>query len=194
MNNLRKISMTIGAAVLLAVSVTGNAAGSSSNASVSSASYRNDRVNLDFSGALVTTGGSYGGTFLAGVSLPVEHASPVRLGMDTGVIFAQGGVGLPILLSVVYNFAGSHSVRPYVGGAVGPVIGLSSGSITVGTTSVPLSGTGLGVGSGVSLAILVRPGLRFTVTQNLDILSEVALGGLTGQFYIAPTLGIAFRV
>ncbi len=169
--------------------MSGTAAQAAATSTTTAKAYRNDRVNLGFSGGLVTTGGVYGGVFLAGVSLPVGRYSPVRVGLDSGIIFAEG-TGLPILLNITYNFDGSAGVRPYIGAAVGPVINLSSGTRTVFGYTV----ANPGVGSDVKLAILVKPGLRFNVAENLDIMVETAFGGLTGTFYIAPTLGIAFRV
>jgi hypothetical protein len=143
-------------------------------------------VSIDFSGGLVTMGGNYGGTFLLGVALPVSRTSPVKIELQSGVTFASG-TALPILLSVLYDFANGarQNVTPYIGGSVGPVIGLSSNLLDLRT---PL------VGSGIQLAILVRPGLKFNVTDNLDLTIEAPLGGMTGVFYIAPTVGIMLRV
>jgi hypothetical protein len=158
----------------------------------SSASYngfRSNSVALDFTGGLINTNGAYGGSFLTGVYLPVARSSPVRLGLDSGVVFGHG-VALPILLSILYNFQNtSSSVIPYVAGTVGPVIGLSSSTSFSG-----LNVTSSDLGDGVKLGIFVRPGLRFNLTELLDLVTEVSVGGITGFFYICPTLGIQLRV
>lgn len=161
-----------------------------SSASTRTRSYASepDAVALDFSGALATVGGSYGGTFLAGVSLPVERGSSVRLNLDSGIMFSHA-TWLPILLSVVYNIGSpSQNVRPYVGGAVGPFIRLSSTRLA--GIDIPAELTG----DGVRLGILLRPGLRVALTRNLDLLGEIPLGGITGIFYISPTLGMQLKL
>lgn len=147
-----------------------------------------NRVTLDLSGGLVTTGGEYGGSFLTGVSVPVQRNSPVRLGLDTGVMFSTG-VALPILVSIMYVFEGQLAAHPYVAGTVGPVIGLSAN----GGSSLAPAHDWI-IGNGIKLAILIRPGIRFNVAENLDVALETALGGMTGIFYIAPSLGLSLRV
>lgn len=148
---------------------------------------RGKRITLNTSGGLVNTSGTYGGIFLVGVALPIGKASPIRMGLDSGILFGSG-TALPILLSMIYEIQ-SRGVRPYIGGAIGPVIGLG-GSTTV--FGVPVQGSLLG--DGVKLAILIRPGVKFDVTEALDLTIETALGGLTGHFYIAPTLGLQLKL
>jgi len=137
------------------------------------------RVNLDVTGGLATTGGDYAGTFLLGVDVRVDRTAPVYVGFHTGVMFGSG-TGLPILMSVIYRTETRPSLRPYIGAAVGPVIGLGGNGVfrTIG-------------GDSVRLAILVRGGLSFRVADALDVLTEVTSGGLTGIFYIAPMLGMS---
>lgn len=145
------------------------------------------RITLNTSGGLVNTSGFYGGVFLVGVAVPIGRNSPVRMGLDTGVMFGSGAA-LPILLSMIYETT-MKGVRPYIGGAIGPVIGLGGSSTVFG---VPVAGSFLG--DGVKLAILIRPGVKFDVTEKLDLTVETALGGLTGHFYIAPSLGVQLKL
>jgi hypothetical protein len=92
---------------------------------------------------------------------------------------------------VLYEFGDLHqTVRPYLGGAIGPEIGVSQGTRNLLGVEVPNPN----FGEDVKLAILVRPGLRFNVTEVLDINVEAALGGITGVFYIAPTVGASIRL
>jgi hypothetical protein len=175
--------------VVVLTSRVGLAAASNSSF-ISTGTSQTSGVNLNASGGLVTMGGNYGGTFLLGVSIPVSRTSPVRVGLDSGVTFASG-TAIPILLSVLYEFGDRHqTARPYLGGAIGPEIGVASGTRNVYGVNVPNPN----FGEEVKLAILVRPGLRFNVTDLLDINVESALGGITGVFYIAPTVGASIRL
>lgn len=143
------------------------------------------RVSLNMSGGLATVGGDYGGSFLTGVLVQVDRTVPVRLGLDTGIMFGSG-TGLPILASLVWKVRGDgrKGVQPYIGGAVGPVIGLSGAGAFAGG----------GFSDGVKLAILLRPGLSFPVADLMDLKTEITVGGLTGIFYIAPMLGMAVHL
>ncbi len=145
-------------------------------------------VALDFSGGLITVGGAYGGNFLAGVTLPVEKNSAVRLGFDSGITFTHA-TWIPILMSVIYNLGTpGNAVHPYIGGAVGPMIRVSSTKFSGLTVSDELTG------DGVRLAILLRPGIRVGLTDNLDLTGEIPLGGITGTFVIGPHLGVSLKL
>ncbi len=139
-------------------------------------------VSIGAMGGLVTAGGNYGGNFLLQMTVPVSKASPVRLGLDTGVMFSKG-VSLPILVTMVFDIVTTvRNISPYVGGSVGPVIGLSSNA-----------GDAV-FGDGIKLGILVRPGINFGLTDNLNLNVELQTGGLTGIFYISPSLGLQLKV
>ncbi len=170
-----------------------NAAQRSTAATKTSSDYSNratSPVDLDITGGLVTTNGSYGGVFLLGVGLPVANHSPVRLGLSSGVLFVKS-TWLPILVSVLYHFNQDQAVSPYIGGAVGPLIRVSTGTVTIGGVTVSTSTTGT---DSVLLGILIRPGVRIGLTEKLDANIEVPLGGLTGTFYIAPTAGLSLHL
>ena len=136
------------------------------------------RVNLETLGGFATTGGDYAGTFLAGVSFLVDRTLPVRLGLDSGILFGSG-TGLPILLSLGYMpVERNKTATPYVGALVGPVIGLGGRGVFSNTEDV-------------MFAILARGGLSFAVADALDLRTEIVMGGLTGIFYISPMLGVS---
>ncbi len=131
-------------------------------------------VQLSFQSGLITTGGHFAGHFLTGVSFGVDRTSPVRLGVETGVMFSHF-VALPILLSLSYKpNERKRSASPYIAGSIGPVISLNGGPAT----------------QDVALALLIRPGLSFRVADSLDFNTEIQIGGLTGIFYISPTIGL----
>lgn len=137
------------------------------------------QTNLEVSGAFATTAGSYAGNFLAGISFRIDASKPLRMGISSGIMFGSG-TGLPILFSMIHEF--SHqmgSLQPYIGGSIGPVIGVSSSVI----------GGAFDQGNTIELAILVRPGFRHKLSDSMDLMVEVPFGGITGVFYIAPTLG-----
>lgn len=135
------------------------------------------QVSVDLGGGLITTGGTYGGSFLAGFQVQVDRTAPVRVGLDSGILFGSG-TGLPILATVTYSFSERSSRgRLYLEGLVGPVIGLGG----VGVFN--------GLGDSVKLAILLRPGVAFAVADKLDIKVDLTMGGLTGIFYVSTMLG-----
>jgi hypothetical protein len=187
--NRTLLNFSLGLGLALALGAGDLACAASGNSTATYHSH-SSAVAIDFSGGLINSNGSYGGSFLAGVNLAVGRSSPVRLGLDSGIMFTHG-VALPVLLSILYNFQNySNSVTPYVAGTVGPIIGLSSTSINIDGVNVPTSY----LGDGVKLGIFVRPGLRFNLTELLDFVTEVSVGGITGFFYICPTIGIQLRV
>lgn len=131
-------------------------------------------VQLSFQSGLITTGGHFAGHFLTGVSFGVDRTSPVRLGIETGVMFSHF-VAMPILFSLGYKpVERKRGASPYIAGSIGPVISLDGGPAA----------------ADVALALLVRPGLSFRVADSLDFNTEIQFGGLTGIFYISPTIGL----
>jgi hypothetical protein len=140
------------------------------------------QVSIDLGGGLITTGGSYGGSFLAGFKVQVDRTAPVRVGLDSGILFGSG-TGLPILATVTYSFSERSSRgRLYLEGLVGPVIGLGG----IGVFN--------GLGDSVKLAILMRPGVAFAVADKLDITVDLTMGGLTGIFYVSTMLGFQLHL
>ncbi len=133
-------------------------------------------VNLGAQVGLVTTDGDFGGSALLEATVLVDRETPLRVGLSSGIMFGSG-TALPILVTGLYGFSGGK-VQPYAGASIGPTIDLS----------------GVGVfGSDVRLAILLRAGLRFLVLDDMDVVGDMMMGGLTGRFYIGPSLGVAIH-
>lgn len=142
---------------------------------------RVDAVDLRLAGGLVTTTGTYGGSFLAGVAFPIKQ-SKVQMLAETGVMFGSG-TGLPILFTVLYRITG-ESLEGYIGGSLGPVIGVGGAGVFDGGPTADR----------VRLAMLLRPGLRFKAGDGVHLITEMPIGGLTGLFYIGPMFGVSIAL
>ncbi len=173
-----KISLKLFAVALL--STTLMAAPNRNVVTVNTAPPTHSRASLDFMGGFATTANDYAGSFLVGTGIQIERTSSTRIGLASGVLFGSG-TGLPILLSIVAPFT-SGSTRMYLGGAVGPVIGISGNGVFNDKSE------------SVKLALLLRPGIVFEASQNLDVTAEMMTGALTGIFYISPMLGLSLKL
>lgn len=149
------------------------------------------RPELSFSGGLVTISGDYAGSFLTGVTFPASQHSSLRLGIESGLLFASG-TAIPIFVSVYLPMRSRKNLSPYFGLSMGPTIGVSGTPTNL--NQVTEVGMFDGLTSSMKLAFLFRPGVTFEINQNLRFKAEMPFGGLTGLFYIGPMVGLTLKL
>ncbi|MCB0404487.1 MAG: hypothetical protein KDD51_06850 [Bdellovibrionales bacterium] len=128
-------------------------------------------------------GSMYGGFGLPlnfGFRFRAAKGSRVLIGGDTGVTIGWG-FALPLMASVTYEVNNSRKddVRPYAGASLGPVFSFMGGYY---------------YGAGVSLAMLLRPGINIRLSDNLDLNTEVPFGSVGNAFYMAPQANLVINL
>lgn len=122
--------------------------------------------------------GGFGLPINFGFRIRAAKGSRVLIGGDTGVTLGYG-FAFPLMASATYEINNSRKedVRPYAGVSIGPVIG-----------------TARFYGVGVSLGMMLRPGMNIRLSDNLDLNTEVPFGSVGNAFYMAPQANLVINL
>lgn len=124
--------------------------------------------------AAIKTGIGFLGSFGFRVSPRVLIGGELAFNIGAGGVAGFTPITMPILGTVVYQFAADGSVHPYIGLSIGPSISISNASTTFG--------------------MLLRPGLSFAINNSMDFALEGRFGAFDGIFFINPLANLAFKL
>jgi hypothetical protein len=117
-------------------------------------------------------GNKLGVPVMAGVWFHLSEKSSYMGGIDSGVVFSKGHSSVPLLASVALFLNGipDSALQPYLGGSVGPTLGIGE--------------------QADSFAVLFRPGILFNLAYSLKATLEIPFGALNQSFYVGPQANI----
>lgn len=108
----------------------------------------------------------------------VTTSGPAMVGLDTGVFFATGeefALVIPLVPYICYFFPTRDLFKPWLGFGFGAILGFGQGTLS-------------------DFAIFFKPGVRMTITRQMDAFIETKLGVVGANLAFAPTVGAMFSL